>query len=94
MGLQGCLDCSIALSSPNIFLAIKNNGSVAQSKGRNLALRLVQHKDAVLRFLSDARVPFDNNLAERDIRMVCVKRKVSGGFRSLLVCLFASRVCC
>ena len=57
-------------------------GRVKQTPGRNLTLRCQQHKDDYLRFLEDARVPFDNNGAERDIRMTCIKRKVSGGFRS------------
>jgi transposase len=53
-----------------------------QTPGRNLALRCQQHREAVLHFLHDEGVPFDNNHAERDIRPWCIKRKVSGGFRS------------
>lgn len=82
---MNCFDALVELglaSNPVVVRTTMKRGRVAQSKGRNLALRCQQHKDAVLRFLLDARVPFDNNLAERDIRMVCVKRKVSGGFRS------------
>ena len=50
--------------------------------GHNLLLRLSTRKQDVLRFLPDPRVPFTNNLAERDGRMMKLRQKISGGFRS------------
>ena len=50
--------------------------------GHNLLLRLSTRKQDVLRFLIDPSVPFTNNLAERDGRMMKLRQKISGGFRS------------
>ena len=57
-------------------------GRRKKSKARNLVERLRDHREKVMRFVHDFRVPFDNNRAERDLRMMKVQQKISGTFRS------------
>jgi transposase len=58
-------------------------GKKPKTKARNLLDRFIEHKEKILRFLTDLKVPFENNQAERDIRMMKLQQKISGTFRTI-----------
>lgn len=60
----------------------KTRGRAPRRTGHNLLLRLLARRSDTLRFLIDPAVPFSNNEAERDVRMMKLRMKISGGFRS------------
>jgi transposase len=62
----------------------RRRGRPPRRVGHNLLLRLTTRKQDVLRFLTDLSVPFTNNVAEGDGRMMKLRQKISGGFRSEL----------
>jgi transposase len=71
------------LECPEPIKIEHKRGRIKRTKARNLLERLIKYQTDVLRFMEEGIVPFTNNLAERDLRMIKVHQKVSGCFRSM-----------
>lgn len=68
--------------NPPPTIRIGRRGPIGRTPAANLLRRLDEHRADVLRFAHDFRVPFDNNLVERDIRMIKIQQKISGSWRT------------
>ena len=87
--IKRCYDAIVAeglafheAQTPVICAKPGRRGRPKRRTGHNLLLRLEGRREDVLRFLSDPSVPFTNNQAEQDGRMMKLRQKISGGFRS------------
>ncbi len=70
-------------TNPGGTIPTGKRGVIRQTPARNLLVRLDRDREHILRFAHDLNVPFDNNLAERDIRMVKLQQKISGCWRTI-----------
>ncbi len=77
---DGILDAGLKMNPPPEPTG--KRGRPKRGKAGSLVDRLREHKGATLAFMEDFAVPFDNNQAERDIRMTKVREKISGCFRT------------
>jgi transposase len=85
--------CKMGIKSEPVPIKTKGQkGRCKRTKGRNLVERLQKEQQAVLAFAFNEEVPFTNNLAERDIRPVKVKQKISNCFRSFEGAEFYARI--
>ncbi len=80
------------LAHPRATAPPGTRGRSKQSPARNLLDRLRKDQQAFLCFLEDLRVDFDNNQAERDVRMVKLQQKMAGCFRTVLGAQAFSRI--
>jgi len=71
-----------AAQPPPVPRPAGKRGKQGQTEPKNLLDALLHRAHQVLAFLDDLRIPFTNNQAERDLRMVKVQQKISGTFRS------------
>ena len=78
-------------TNPAGIIPTGKRGVIRQTPARNLLIRLDHYREDVLRFANDFRVPFDNNLAERDIRMIKLQQKICGCWRTITGASHSSR---
>ncbi|MGZ3680471.1 MAG: IS66 family transposase [Ktedonobacterales bacterium] len=79
---EALLAAGLAANPPPQQSGPRGRGRRKQTPARNLLERFWLGKHHVLAFLDDLTIPFDNNQAERDLRMLKVQQKISGAFRS------------
>ena len=81
-GYERIVQAGYAHNPVTVPLGPKRRGRRKQSKARNLLDRFRDHPNEILAFMRDFAVPFDNNQSERDLRMMKLRQKISGTFRS------------